>query len=350
MILWEIPMEIGIVGLGQSGKSTLFQIMTGVRSSEIYGESTVRGIARVPDGRFENLVSTFKPAKVSPAQIPFTDVMATGEDAWDSIRQALGSADGFVHIVDAFTASNPAEVVKNYRKLTDELIISDLMIVEKRLERLAKVQKASLKPDEAQHLALLPKAKEILDEGRPLRGWELGETEMRSLRGFAFWTLRPELVVINVRDDNPSFTDEFANTAETTSPVIGINCMMEAEIAELNPEHRLEFLKSIGATEPAFERIVQTTFTLLERICYFTVGEDEVKAWVIPAGSTAPRAAAAIHKDFERGFIKAEVVSYDDFVECGETLAGAKAAGKQRLEGKEYVVQDGDIISFRFNV
>jgi GTP-binding protein YchF len=343
-------MEMGILGLAQSGKSTLFEIMTGVKSREIYGEPTVRGMARIPDARFERLARIFEPEKVSPAQIPFVDINVAGESPWDSIRQNLSSADGLIHIVDAFTASDPAEIVDSYRKLTDDLVISDLMIVEKRLERLAKLQKAAIKPEDAAHLALLPKAKDLLEAGSPLRELALSEEEARALRGFAFWTMRPELVVINVRDDNPSFADEFAKTVEASSPVIGINCMMEAEIAELKPHDRLEFLKSIGASEPAFERIIRTAFSLLDRMCYFTVGADEVKAWVVPTSSTAPKAAAAIHEDFERGFIKAEVVSYDDFIACGETLAAAKAAGKQRLEGKEYVVKDGDIISFRFNV
>jgi GTP-binding protein YchF len=345
-----MEMEIGIVGLAQSGKSTLFEIMTGVRSRDIYGEQTARGVAAVPDARFERLVEIFRPEKATPARVPFVDVMAAGEDTWESLRPALGVADGFVHVVDAFTASSPSEVVGRYRKLTEELMLCDLMIVEKRLERLSKLQKAAIKPEDAQHLALLPKAKEILEGGAPLRGWGLRDDEMRALRGFAFWTMRPELVVVNVRDDDASFADAFAEEAGTPSPSVGINCMMEAEIAELPPRERAEFLHSIGVSEPAFERIIRTSFSLLGRICYFTVGEDEVRAWVIPAGSTAPRAAAAIHKDFERGFIKAEVVSYDDFMACGETLAGAKAAGKQRLEGKDYIVQDGDIISFRFNV
>lgn len=343
-------MEIGIIGLSQSGKSTLFEIMTGVKSRDIYGETTVRGMAHVPDARFDKLVSIFNPAKVSPARVPFIDVCASGESAWDAIRQNLSTADGLIHIVDAYSASAPSEVLQNYRKLSDELILSDLVIVEKRLERLLKLQKAALKPEEADQLSLLPRAKELLEAGTPLREWDLSSENRHKLRSFSFWTIRPELIVINVRDDNPSFADEFARLAGSTSPVIGINCMMEAEIAELDPADRLEFLKSLGVGEPAFERIIRTSFELLGRMCYFTVGPDEVKAWVIPAGSSAPRAAAAIHKDFERGFIKAEVASYDDFIACGETLAATKAAGKQRLEGKEYVVQDGDIISFRFNV
>lgn len=343
-------MEIGIIGLSQSGKSTLFEIMTGVASRDIYGETTVRGVASVPDARFDRLVSIFTPAKVSPAKVPFIDVCAAGENAWETIRQHLSATDGLIHIVDAFTASDPAEVLRNYRQLSDELVLSDLVIVEKRLERLAKLQKTALKPEEADQLSLLPRAKEFLDEGRPLRDAGFSDEDARKLRSFAFWTQKPELVVVNVRDDNPSFADEFARLAGASLPVVGINCMMEAEIAELDPDDRAEFLKTLGVTKPAFERIIQTAFQRLSRMCYFTVGADEVKAWVVPTGSTAPRAAAAIHKDFERGFIKAEVVSYDDFIACGGTLAAAKAAGKQRLEGKEYIVQDGDIISFRFNV
>lgn len=343
-------MEIGIIGLSQSGKSTLFEIMTGVASRDVFGEPVVRGIAAVPDERFSELVRRFNPKKVSPAQVPFTDTNAVGENAWDAIRQHLGSADGLLHVVDAFTANDPAEVVSRFRKLQDELILSDLVIVERRLERLVKIPKAALKPEEAKHAVILPKAKELLESGRPLRELTLSAEEEHALRSFAFWTLRPQLLVVNVREDNPSFADEAASIVGAGTPVIGICGMMEAEIAQLPPQDRVSFLETLGVSEPAFERIIRTAFALLGRICYFTVGEDEVKAWVIPAGSTAPRAAAAIHKDFERGFIKAEVVSYDDFIACGGTLAAAKSAGKLRLEGKEYIVKDGDIISFRFNV
>ncbi|MBN1283542.1 MAG: redox-regulated ATPase YchF [Proteobacteria bacterium] len=343
-------MEIGIIGLVQSGKSTLFEIMTGVQSSEIYGESCVRGVASVPDERFDRLVEIFKPAKVSPARVPFIDVNAAGEKPWDSIRQNLVTADAFVHVVDAFTASDVSEVVARYKNLADELVFSDLVVVEGRIERLARLQKHTIRPEEAMQAVILPRAKGHLEAGRPLRDMEMSAEDKRALSGFAFWTLRPELVVINVRDDNPSFAEAFADRHVAAAHVIGINCMLEAEIAELPPHDRLAFLEPMGIAEPAFERVIRSSFELLGRIRYFTVGEDEVKAWVIPAGSTAPRAAAAIHKDFERGFIKAEVVSYDDFIACGAALQSAKAAGRQRLEGKEYVVRDGDIISFRFNV
>lgn len=343
-------MEIGILGLPRSGKSTLFEIMTGVKSREIYGEPSVRGVAKVPDARFDRLVRIFSPAKVTPAQIPFIDICPQGDNPWEAIRRLLSAADGLVHIVDAFTAGTSAEIASRYRRLADELIIADLLVVENRLEKLAKIPKAAQKPDEVIQAEVLPRLREALCDGQPIRSLPLSAVDAHAMRGFAFWTLRPELVVVNCREDNLSLATALGNEAGISSPAIGISCQVEAEIAELPPHERAAFLETMGVAEPAFEKIIRTAFALLGRICYFTVGEDEVRAWVIPAASTAPRAAAAIHKDFERGFIKAEVVSYEDFLACGETLAGAKSAGKLRLEGKEYLVEDGDIISFRFNV
>lgn len=343
-------MEIGILGLGQSGKSTLFQIMTGVNSRDSYGEQFVRGIAKVPDVRFDKLVEIFHPAKISPAAIPFVDVNVTGENVWNTIRQNLASVDGLLHVVNAFTDSDIGELVNRFRKLADELILSDLIVTETRLERLAKLPQKSLRAEEMCQSRILPKAKECLEAGKPLRELAIPNDELTAIKNFAFWTLKPELVVLNVSEGVSINLDEFASKSNVNAPVISICCQIEAEIATLPAVDQKEFLESAGIETPAFEKIIRTAFSLLGRICYFTVGEDEVKAWVIPAGSTAPRAASAIHKDFERGFIKAEVVSYDDFISCGGTLAGAKSAGKMRLEGKEYIVNDADIISFRFNV
>ncbi len=343
-------MEIGILGLPQSGKSTLFEIMTGVRSREMHGETCVKGLASVPDARFDRLVEIFKPVKVSPAKVPFSDVNAVGEKAWDAVRQSLSGAEGLLHVVDAFTASGVPEILERYRKLEDELILADLMIVENRLDRLAKMAKKPMTPQDTLHAQVLPRLKTQLEAGGPLREIALSEEERHGLRSFSFWTIRPELAVVNTPEDKPSLAEGFAAEAGLSVPVIGICCAIEAELMALAPEERGEFLESMGIKEAAFGRVIRESFTLLGRMTYFTVGEDEVKAWVIPVGTKAPRAAAAIHNDFERGFIKAEVIGYEEFIACGGTNAAAKAAGKLRLEGKEYIVQDGDIINFRFNV
>ena len=343
-------MEIGILGLPRSGKSTLFEIMTGVRSREMHGETCVRGLAAVPDARFDRLVEIFKPEKVSPAKVPFSDVNAVGEKAWNAVRQSLSGAEGLLHVIDAFTATGVAEMLNRYRKLADELILSDLLIVENRLERLARMAKKPMTPQDLLHAQVLPHLKEQLEGGNPLREVAFTEEERHGIRSFSFWTIRPELVVVNTPEANPAIAGAFAKEAELSVPVIGICCAIEAELMALPPEERKEFLDSLSIAEAAFERVIRASFALLGRIAYFTIGEDEIKAWIIPAGCKAPRAAGVIHNDFERGFIKAEVIAYEEFIACGGSHAGAKAAGKLRLEGKEYIVQDGDIINFRFNV
>jgi len=341
-------MEMAVLGLKQSGKSTLFQIMTGVNSREIYGETLVRGIARIPDDRFNRLVEIFKPAKVTPATIPFVDVNVSGEKGWDSIRKAISGVDGIIHVVDCFTTTDVPEIIKRYKTLDEELILSDLIIVERRLEKLAKLPANALRPEEQAQLKIMPGLKTQLEDGRPLRELALSKDESEAIKNFTFWSVRPELIVLNIAEGMDDPLSGFQGC--TRSPILTICCQVEGEIAELPVEDRGEFLASHGIETPAFESIIRKAFAELKRIYYFTVGEDEVRAWVIRKDSTAPRAASAIHADFERGFIKAEVASYEDFIESGETLAGAKSAGKLRLEGKEYIVQDGDIISFRFNV
>jgi ribosome-binding ATPase len=344
-------MEIGILGLPQSGKSTLFEIMTGVKGGATHAEACVRGQAAVPDARFDQLVEIYKPVKVSPAKVPFVDVHAVGDHPWEAVRQTLSGTDGILHVVDGFSLPDAKLTLDSYRKLEDELILSDLLVIEKKLERLAKMSnKKAISPQETAQNDLLPKLKDTLEEGRPLRTAGLTAAEIFTLRSFSFWTIKPELVVINVAEDNLALADAFAKEAKLTEPLIGICCKVEAELASLDAADQKEFLASLGITEPAFGRIIRAAFSLLGRMSFFTVGEDEVKAWVIPVETKAPKAAGAIHNDFERGFIKAEVMSYDDFIACGKSVAQVKSAGKLRLEGKEYIVKDGDIINFRFNV
>ncbi len=336
-------MEISILGRSQSGKSTLFQIMTGVNSKEIYGETIVRGMAKVPDERFDKLVQVFSPAKVTPATIPFIDVNAAGEQGFDTARQNLTGVDGIVHIIDCFNTNNISDISKRYHQLEDELILSDLMIVERNLERHAKTPNSILSK-------ILPKLKKHLEAGVALREISFTKEELVAIKNYSFWSLKPVLVVLNTAEGEKDLTNDFKEATGIALPTLSICCQVELEIAAMQAEDRKEFLDSMGIKIPAFHNIIQGAFSQLERIYYFTVGKDEVRAWIIKKDSTAPQAAAAIHKDFERGFIKAEVVSYDDFVTVGASMASAKAEGKFRLEGKDYIVQDGDIISFRFNV
>ncbi|HQC51332.1 MAG TPA: DUF933 domain-containing protein [bacterium] len=343
-------MEIAIVRLPQSGKSTLFKIMTGVDSGSQLSEVAVRGVAKIPDARFLKLVEIFKPAKVTPASVPFVDINARGEGAWSVIRQRIGSADAILHVIDAFTDSDTVKLTDKYQKLSVEMAIADLIMVEARLEKLMKIPAATLKPEEKIHRELLPKVKDMLESGGGVRDVDMSDFERDSLKSFSFLTIKPEMVVVNVAEGVSGVAAQFVSKSPVGRNAIEICCNIESEIAELEQAEREEFMKSLGIDEPAFARIIREAFLMLGRIYYFTVGEDEVRAWVIRKGSTAPQAAAAIHKDFERGFIRAEVVAYHDFINTGCDLHKAKAAGKQRLEGKEYIVADGDIVNFRFNV
>lgn len=336
-------MEIAILGLPQSGKSTLFQIMTGLNSKEIYGETQVVGVAKVPDERFDKLVEIFKPAKSTPATIPFVDVCVAGEKGLDTIRQKLSSVDGIIHIVDCFTIGSITEISKRYKQLEDELILSDLIIVERNIERAAKT------PNNPLSKTLL-NLKKHLESGAALREFSFTKEEFTALKNYSFWSLKPALIVLNTAEGKGDLAGEFKKSTGVKSHVLSICCQIELEISAMPAEDQKSFLESLGIKTPAFHAVIQSAFAQLERIYYFTVGEDEVKAWVIKKNSTAPQAAAAIHKDFERGFIKAEVVSYNDFILAGGDMTNVKSAGKLRLEGKEYIVKDGDIISFRFNV
>lgn len=343
-------MEIGIIGLPLSGKSTLFQIMTGLKSSDLHGEKCIRGLASVPDDRLTDLSRIYEPAKTTPAQITFIDVNAQGKSSWEAVRQNLSSADALLHIVDGFSVEKAEESAAAYRKLEDELVISDLLIIEKRLEKLSKMPKNIVKPQDIAQGELFGRAKIHLEEGRPMRSLGLTHEEAFSVRSFSFWTIRPEMICVNLREDRMSLMDDFMRACQPEVPAIGICCLIEAELADLSQADQKEYLSSMGIEEPAFPAVIRQAFSLLNRVSFFTVGEDEVKAWVIPANTKAPKAAGTIHNDFERGFIKAEVCSYDDFVASGKTMASVKSAGKLRLEGKEYIVKDGDIITFRFNV
>ncbi|HOJ51127.1 MAG TPA: DUF933 domain-containing protein [Syntrophales bacterium] len=343
-------MEIGIVGLPGSGKSTLFEIMTGVKSRELHTETCIRGLAAVPDDRLEHLAQLYKPPKVTPAKVTFVDVHAAGEKAWSTLRQNLSGSDGLLQVIDGFTTGDLADMVDAYRKLKDELILADLLVVENRLERLGKMSKAAFKPVDRLQLEVLPRVKEHLEQGQAVRQMNLTPEEAHALRSFSFWTIKPELIVLNMKEGLSAPISDFKRETQTPSEVMGICVEVEAEIVTLPLEERKDYLFAMGIEEPAFNRIIREAFRLLRQISFFTVGEDEVRAWMIPEGTKAPQAAGTIHNDFERGFIKAEVVNYEEFVACGSQMQAVKNKGKLRLEGRDYVVKDGDIITFRFHV
>lgn len=355
-------MKIGLVGLPLSGKTTFFNLLTGAgaATSNFAGsrESHV-GVARVPDARVDFLSELFKPEKTTYAQITVLDIpgLTRGGGAAE-FAGPLRDADALAAIVRGFT--NPAagvseepQPLKDLEELLAELILSDLGVVEKRLERLSKGKKAgSALPGEEE---VLRRAKEALEEERPVVSLGLTPEERLPLRNYGLYTDKPLLVVLNTSEEGlrsgeaPGQAELGRYAGERGLPLLVVCAELEEEIEELPQEERAAFLADLGVSEPGVARLAQAAYTHLNLVSYFTVGSDEVKAWTIRRGTTAKQAAGKIHSDLERGFIRAEVVSYADMVR-EKSLARLKEKGLVRLEGKDYVVQDGDIINFRFNV
>ncbi|MEI7590906.1 MAG: DUF933 domain-containing protein, partial [Deltaproteobacteria bacterium] len=340
-------MEIGIIGLPQSGKSTIFEIMTGVASANVR-EPFVRGQATIKDERLEHLAKTHDSLLTTPAKIQIMDVNASGEKAWEQLRQHLSAVNGLIHVIDAFTSSSDIDTIAQYKKLEDEMIISDLIIAENRFTKLNKMPKVALKPIDIIQAQALPAIIKHLEAGLPLRTLSLSVEIESAIRSFSFWSIKPQVVVINKGEED--IGDDDFSKLQFSSPTIGICAKVELELLALSENERKEFLSELGITQTAFDRVIKESFSLLGQICFFTAGEKESRTWLTQSGSKAPKAASVIHKDFERGFIKAEVVSYQDFIDSGSSMAKVKEAGKFRLEGKEYIVKEADIIVFRFNV
>ncbi len=346
-------MKAGLVGYSQSGKTTLFNALTGLHKGGGGGRAQVNlGAIKVPDARIDALSAIFKPKKTTYAEMHFVDVpgpagKGTGLDA--EALKALAGVDAFCLVVRGFPAVDgaPADPERELRDFDAELVLHDLALVEKRLDRLRKEgHKGTGEFHELERLHA------ELDEGKPLRGMGWSDAEEKELVHFAFLSRRPLLVVVNVGEDAaaalaPAAVERAARERETE--VLSLCAAVEAEIAELAPAEQPEFLASLGLAEPAQARFIRAAYHLLDLISFFTVGEDEVRAWPIRRGDRAPRAAGRIHSDLERGFIRAEVVHYDDFIALGSE-SKARHEGKLRLEGKEYVVQDGDILNIRFAV
>ena len=360
--------KCGIVGLPNVGKSTLFNALTKATiAAENYPFCTIDpnvGVVPLPDSRLNVLAGIVQPQNVIPTTMQFVDIAglvagaSKGEGLGNKFLANIRETDAIAQVVRCFENDDIVHVAGKIDPLSDievintELALADLESVEKALQKAEKLVKTGDKKALARR-DLLMRAAGQLDQGLPVRAMPLGDEEALELRDLHLLTIKRTLYIANVDDDgfdnNPYLDAVRAHAEKEGAEVVPVCAAIEAELAELDDAEKGEFLAEMGLDEPGLDRVVRAGYHLLHLQTYFTAGVKEVRAWTIPVGATAPQAAGVIHTDFERGFIRAEVVAYDDFVACnGEH--GAKEAGKLRLEGKDYVVQDGDVIHFRFNV
>lgn len=358
----------GIVGLPNVGKSTLFNALTKAAiAAENFPFCTIEpntGIVPVPDPRLDKLTAIVKPQRVIPTTMEFVDIAglvagaSKGEGLGNQFLANIRETDAIAHVVRCFEDENVIHVNGKIDPLDDiatintELALADLDTVAKALLRLTKAAKGGDK-DAIATKAALEKIQPLLDEGKPARAADLSDDERKAVRGFGLMTLKPTMYIANVAEDgfenNPHLDTVKKLAAEENAIVVPLCNQIEAEISLLEDEDRTEFLEAMGMEEPGLNVVIRAGYSLLGLQTYFTAGVQEVRAWTVKVGATAPQAAGVIHTDFEKGFIRAECISYDDFIQYnGEN--GAKEAGKWRLEGKTYVVQDGDVLHFRFNV
>ena len=364
-------LKCGIVGLPLSGKSTVFNVITraGAEVKPYAGGRTEpnRALVGVPDKRFDKLVEIFAPRSEKPAEVEFVDLAglssgaSRGEGLGNSFLSFVSESDALLHVVRAFnnpSVPHPEETIdplRDWHIVETELIYRDLGVIGNRLSRLEeKAGKKKTTPAENAEAELLRALQDHLMDERPLREYPLNEEQKRALSGFAFLTLKPELVVLNLDDSQtgeiPAAEPLLKEMQAKGLKVVRVYGATEMELAQLEPEEQEEFMRDLAIDEPGRDRLIHEAYRLLGLISFFTSGADEVRAWTLHEGQTAVEAAGTIHSDLARGFIRAQVVSYDDFIANGGSMSACRDKGVLRLEGKEYLVRDGDMIEIRFNV
>jgi GTP-binding protein YchF len=361
--------KCGIVGLPNVGKSTLINALTRAQiAAENYPFCTIDpnvGVVPVPDPRLEQLAAIVRPQKLVPTTVEFVDIAgivkgaSQGEGLGNKFLANIREVDAIAHVVRCFENEDIVHVAGKVNPLADvetintELALADLETVEKALQRAEKAAKAANDKDALRARDVIRRIRDALNQGIPARAVAVEDADRPIVRELQLLTAKPTLYVANVDEqgfeNNPFLRAIEELAAREGSQVVAVCAAIEAEIAQLEDADRLEFLKELGLAEPGLDRVIRGAYRLLGLQTYFTAGEKEVRAWTVRAGSTAPQAAGVIHTDFERGFIRAEVIAFEDFL-AGRGEAGAKEAGKLRLEGKEYIVHEGDVMHFRFNV
>jgi ribosome-binding ATPase len=362
-------MNIGLAGLPMSGKTTIFNMATRanaqIRDYLAQTDEVNSGVIKVPDPRLDFLTGIFKPKRTVPATVEFTDIPGVSKDETGFSSKTLAHiriCDALMLVIRIFTGDeiphihNRVDPAADIEELCLEFLFADLELVQNKLQRLEKEMKGTKKPEQIREHELFTRLKAALEENRPISSLNLPPEEENLVRGYRFLTLKPILVVGNGSDDqikNPDQDERVRAFRDVCNgrgwPFLLVSGKTEMEIASLSPEEEAAFLQEYGITQSSRDRLIAEAYRVLNYISFLTVGEDEVRAWPIQRGLVAQKAAGKIHSDIERGFIRAEVVAYDDFVAKG-SMNAVKQSGLARLEGKEYPVKDGDIINFRFNV